>query len=151
VAVAHAIDYMMRNGAEHGFVCANLAYQLKRYLADHPVGLCFVGTGFDLARSITMDVAVLLDSHDIPIEPIRAAPDLAVRVIAPTDNFEEIETEAEMLQAAGTRHIWIIRPRVRMATVHRAGHELRVLGESETLEAEDILPGLSIRIADLFS
>jgi Uma2 family endonuclease len=142
---------MTRNGAEHGFVCANIAYHLNLYLMLHPVGRCFVGTGFDLARSISMDVAVVLDTDLIPIEPFRAAPDLAIRVIAPSDNFDEIETEVEMLQVAGTRHIWIIRPRVRMATIHRAGHELRVLGESETLEAEDILPGFSIRIGDLLS
>ncbi|MGQ0816025.1 MAG: Uma2 family endonuclease [Gemmatimonadota bacterium] len=156
------IDFKPRqpvHGAQHGFVCANIAYELKQYIADNPIGLCFgSGTGFLVSvsppRIVALDAAFVrgerMPEGGLPLTPFAGAPDLAVIVIAPTDKFDEIEADVHDMIDAGTAHVWIMRPRVRMITVHRSRNELAILGETEALTAEDVLPGFSVPVKRVF-
>jgi Uma2 family endonuclease len=146
-------------GAQHGLVSANIVYELKLYLAQHELGQCFgAGTGFitstSPARVVSLDAAVVRNDRikegSIGADVFSGAPDLAVIVIAPNDKFDEIESDTHDLMAAGTGHVWIMRPRVRMITVHRSLNDLQIMGESEFLTAEDILPGFRVPVARVF-
>jgi len=140
-------------GAQHGLVCANITYELKRYLAEHPIGVCFgAGTGFLVhempPRIVSLDAAIVrkdrLPATGVGADVFVGAPDLAVLVVAPTDKFDDVEADIHELMDAGTKHVWILRPRVRMVTVHRPRNELAIVGESELLTAPDVLPGLQL-------
>ena len=147
-------------GAEHGAVCANLTYQMKKYLEEHPIGVCFgAGTGFCLTQEPLVvrmpDVAIVRNEH-IPKEGIPAdffprAPDVAVIVISPTDKFDAISAGVHDFFAAGTRRVWIIRPRVRMITIHRADQDVQIIAETQRLLGEDVLPGLEIPATKIFT
>lgn len=146
-------------GAQHGVVCASISHELKQYLTQNPVAVCFgAGTGFVVhtkpQRIIALDAAVVKNDRipegGVPIEPFPGAPDLAVLVVAPTDKFDEVEAEIHELMDAGTRHVWILRPRVRMITVHRSRTELAIMGDKETLTAEDVLPGFQLPVHRVF-
>lgn len=146
-------------GAQHGLVCANIVYELKLYLAQHQLAQCFgAGTGF--MTSVAPQRVVSLDAAIVRTERIQdgalgpsvfpGAPDLAVIVIAPNDKFDDIEADTHDLMDAGTAHVWILRPRVRMITVHRSHNDLAIMGESEFLVAEDVLPGFRVPVHRVF-
>ena len=146
-------------GAQHGLVCANIVFEFKQYLAQHDIGICLgAGTGFQTstsaARVVSLDAAVVrrerIPEGALGPDVFPIAPDLAVIVIAPNDKFDDIEADTHDLMDAGTGHVWIMRPRVRMITVHRSRNELTILGEKESLVAEDVLPGFHVPVHRVF-
>jgi Uma2 family endonuclease len=146
-------------GAQHGLVCANIVFELKLYLSENPVGVCFgAGTGFvthmDPLSIVSVDAAVVrserIGNDAIGAGAFVGAPDLAVIVVSPDDQFDVVEADTQRLITAGASHVWILRPRVRMVTVHRPNNEMAVLGEPEALLAEDVLPGFKVLVRRVF-
>ncbi len=78
-------------------------------------------------------------------------PDLAVEVISPTDERSDIERKQALYARARVPLVWWVDPERRTVTVHRLGQEPEVLGESQTLNGEDVLPGFEIPIERIFS
>jgi Uma2 family endonuclease len=50
---------------------------------------------------------------------------------------------------AGTRRVWVIDPETRTATIHRSLMDVRVIGEADLLDGEDVVPGFACRLADV--
>ena len=122
-------------GAEHGVVCANIVHQVNLFLDHNPLARCFApGTAFLLreepALTRTPDVAIvrneLIPAEGIPIGPFKGAPDVAVIVVSPTDKFDEISGRVHDFFEAGTKRVWIVRPRVRMVTIHRSEQDVQI-------------------------
>lgn len=78
------------------------------------------------------------------------APDLAVEVLSPEDRPSEVLRKVSRFLEAGTRLVWVLHTERRTVTVYRANGEVVVLGVEDTLSGEDVLPGFSCRVADLF-
>ena len=51
---------------------------------------------------------------------------------------------------AGARQVWVLAPGVRSATIYRVDGSARLLREGDYLDAEDVLPGLRIPLAEIF-
>ena len=146
-------------GAEHGAVCANLIYLINHFLEQHPIARCFApGTAFQLRADPplvhTPDIAIvrneLIPAEGLPIGPFQGAPDVVVMVVAPTDKFDEVLTRVQDYFDAGTRRVWIVRPRVKMVTVHRTIQDVQIIAETQTLNGGDVFPGLEIPLAKVF-
>jgi Uma2 family endonuclease len=144
-------------GAEHGLVCANLVHHICAFLDHHPIARCFgAGTGFQLADELvrTPDVGIVRNEHlpkdGIPIGFFVGAPDIAVIVVSPTDKFDEIAANVHDYFEAGTRRVWIVRPRVKMVTIHRTEQDVQIIAATQSLNAADVLPGLEIPLAKIF-
>ncbi len=57
----------------------------------------------------------------------------------------------KMTQAAGARVVWLVHPELREVEVwDSASGPVRVVGDGDTLESRDLLPGFSYRVSDLF-
>ena len=82
---------------------------------------------------------------------ILGAPDLAVEVLSPTDNPVDIQQKVRDFLEAGTRLVWLVAPQAKVVTVYRPDGSARLLRDHEALDGEDVLPGLSIRLADIFA
>jgi Uma2 family endonuclease len=81
---------------------------------------------------------------------IRGAPDLAVEVISPSDRYTEVaEKIAEWLEH-GVRMVVVVDPRRKTVDVHRPGQPTRTLGMNDVLDGEDVVPGWSLAVRDLF-
>ncbi len=146
-------------GAEHGAVCANLIHGICRFIDQHPIARCFApGTAFQLREEPLLiqqpDIAIvrneLIPADGLPLGPFVGAPDIAVLVVAPTDKFDEVLTRVNNYFEAGTRRVWIVRPRVKMVTVHRTLQDVQIVAETETLSGSDVFPGLEIPLAKVF-
>jgi Uma2 family endonuclease len=79
------------------------------------------------------------------------APELAVEVVSPSDSAEDLEVKVEQYLQSGSRQVWIAYPKTKRIYVFRPGTQPMVLDETQTLEGGDLLPGFSMKVADLFS
>lgn len=86
------------------------------------------------------------------LQPIPTlAPDLAVEVLSESNTPAEIDQKLREYFQSGTRLAWVIDPRARAAAVYHApGEPTRVLSESDTLDGEQVVPGFTLPVADLF-
>ena len=100
---------------------------------------------------IALKFALLLMRHVDTEKFWPGAPDLAVEVISPSDNYTEVEERVVDWLQAGTRMVVVVNPRQRRVMVHRAHSDVQVLGEGDTLEGGDVVPGWRLTIAELFA
>jgi Uma2 family endonuclease len=147
-------------GAEHGVVCANIVHLINQFLDRHPIARCFApGTGFVLREDPeivrTPDVGIVRNEHipadGLPIGFFKGAPDVAVIVVSPNDKFDEVAARVRDYFEAGTRRVWIVRPRVKMVTVHRTEQDVQIIADTQSLNASDVFPGLEIPLAKIFA
>ncbi len=79
------------------------------------------------------------------------APDLAVEILSPNNTVEEIDTKIVDYFENGARLVWTINPRLRYVLVYRGAREPdRLLKSTNSLEGEDVVPGFSLPLAELF-
>lgn len=77
-------------------------------------------------------------------------PDLVAEVISPNDLAYDVEVKVNEWLAAGVRLLWVVNPPVRQVRVHRADGSAALIKEDEQLSGEDVVPGFSCRVGDLF-
>ncbi|MBA2447501.1 MAG: Uma2 family endonuclease, partial [Chloroflexi bacterium] len=51
----------------------------------------------------------------------------------------------------GVRLVFVVNPRRRTVAVHRSGQPVRILGLDDVLDGEDVVPGWTLAVRDLFS
>jgi len=91
-----------------------------------------------------------LPDEKIPKGHIRIAPELAVEVVSPHDLYSEVTVKVDEYLAAGVPLVWVIDPETRSVSVSRQDGSTEVLRDHETLSGEDLIPGFSCSVADLF-
>ncbi len=77
-------------------------------------------------------------------------PDLAVEVVSPTNDFDEVLQKVSEYFAAGVGLVWVVIPSRRQVYVYHSETDLRVLPLSDHLDGEDVLPGFRFSVAELF-
>jgi Uma2 family endonuclease len=78
------------------------------------------------------------------------APDLAVEILSPSNRRGEMHARVADYLAAGARLVWVIDPKRRSVTVYRTLLAPRRLESHESLDGEDVLPGLLIPLEAIF-
>ncbi|GBD36014.1 hypothetical protein HRbin36_01131 [bacterium HR36] len=133
--VAILMDYARRTGG--GVLCNNPGLVLSR----NP----------DTVRA--PDVAYCREA--VPLQEVSAGlparlPQLVVEVVSPTDRPNEVVRKVQQYLRAGIAMVWVVDPEDRTVGVYRRGREPQVLGEGEVLSGEEVLPGFSVAVAELF-
>jgi Uma2 family endonuclease len=148
-------------GALHGRVTGRISFRLADYVRQHAGGEVLVGdAGFilrlprDPERVRGPDVAFVSDKRlpggHLPEGFLEGAPDLAVEVLSPGDNPVEVQQRVRDFLEGGARLVWVVAPRVSTVTVYRADGPARLLMDNEVLDGEDVLPGLTISLGEVF-
>jgi Uma2 family endonuclease len=78
------------------------------------------------------------------------APDLAVEVVSPHDRYPEVDAKVAEWLTHGTRMVLVVNPRRRVVAVHRPQRAGRELTETDVLDGEDIVPGWTLPVRDIF-
>ena len=81
---------------------------------------------------------------------VRIVPDLVIEVISPNDLAWEVEAKVAEYIRAGVPLMWVIYPDTRTVWRYRASDEATRLGIGDALSGEDILPGFTCPVADVF-
>lgn len=145
-------------GGEHGEISVLLSASLLSHVRANHLGRVYAETGFLLATDPdtvrASDVAFV--SRDRPQGTTRirgyihGAPDLAIEVISPNDLYTEVaEKVAEYLEH-GTRLVLIVNPRRPNVAVHRPNQPVRILTVDDVIDGEDVVPGWSLPVRELF-
>jgi Uma2 family endonuclease len=79
------------------------------------------------------------------------APDLVVEVMSPSDSDRALAAKVRDYLDAGVRLAWVVNPQTRTLAVHRPGRGHLLLRESDELSGEDVLPGFTCAVGDLFA
>ena len=146
-------------GGEHGSVAMHLAASLYQAVSAHNLGRVYAAeTGFLLATNpdtvLAPDAAFIRQERVVQMGHITgfipAAPDLAVEVISPYDTYTEVEEKVSLWLQHGTQMVVVVNPRRRGVTVYRPGRPVLFLTEHDELSGNDVVPGWSVRIQDLF-
>ncbi|MBE0609309.1 MAG: Uma2 family endonuclease [Dehalococcoidia bacterium] len=82
---------------------------------------------------------------------LTVVPDLVVEVVSPGDEIEAFEAKLDEYRAAGIPLIWVIYPGTRRAHVLGTSRPRTEIAPDGSLDGEDVLPGFSCKLAELFS
>lgn len=142
----------------HGRVCANVAFVLETYVRRRRNGYITTNdAGVILEREPDTvrgpDVALYEDaSRFAELHPKygEVPPRLAVEVLSPNDKARQVMNKITDYLTSGVALVWLIDPEDRTVTVYRRDRGPARIEEKGELVAEDILPGLSCPVAELF-
>jgi Uma2 family endonuclease len=145
-------------GHEHGRVAARLTSSLGLFVDEHDLGAVYAAeTGFLLARNPDTvrapDVAFVRADRLAAVSAegfFPGPPDLAVEVVSPSDSYSAVEEKVFEWLDAGCRAVVVLDPRRQVATVYRSRQNISLLSPPDLLSAEDLVPGWSVPLAQLF-
>ena len=79
-------------------------------------------------------------------------PDLCIEVASPSNSRRDrlLSNKAQMWLDFGAQEVWVLNPEDITVTRYRPGQTPAVLGENDILDGEELLPGFSIPVWQLF-
>ena len=80
----------------------------------------------------------------------QVAPDVVVEVVSPSNTFREMTEKVQLYLAAGSSQAWVVEPIGQVITVYHADGSARVYRMGDEIDCSDFLPGLRLRLADIF-
>ena len=150
---------MPQSKPRHGQVCMNIGFLLKLHANQHNLGHVFsndaaiiTGRNPDTVRGA--DVGFI--SYDkVPRGPLPdgflpAPPDLVVEVRSPTDRWKDIMKKVIEYLDAGVTVVCVLDPTTETARICRSDRDEEQLKNGDPLTFEDVLPGFSAPLKQLF-
>ena len=146
-------------GGRHGYTAMNSGIILGGHVRSNRLGRVFAAeTGFILRRDPDTvrapDLAFVSQSRlsvdEIPDSFIDLIPDLVVEVVSPGDTRREVREKVEDWLRAGVRLVWVLYPATRSAVAYRSPDDITHLTAGDSLNGEDVVPGFTCQVAELF-
>ncbi len=149
---------MSQAGLEHGEIAARLFTPLRSFVVERKLGIVVAAsTGFWMkpGNARSPDIGFIARERLRGRRPTKkffqGAPDLAVEVISPNDVWQKLNQKIAELFANGTRLAWAISPGDQTVLVYHSAQPDRILKAGDLLDGEDVVPGFSMPVADLFA
>lgn len=143
----------------HGSAVTSLSNRLRRCSDESSIGGAVVCGGVGVERRsrqtlIPVDVAYV-DAETVVSLPktdgfLTAGPTIAGVVVEPYDSAEWTAASTEELLDIGVACVWVADPGFRQVVVRRRGVTPMILGEADTLDGGDVLPGFSVVVGTIF-
>lgn len=158
--VAGRLVTMTPAGGLHGAVGMRLGGALTAYVDEHRLGVVLnADTGFKLesdpdtvrAPDVSFVAQSRISASGLPTGYWQGPPDLAIEVLSPSDSRADLRAKVAEYLRLGVREVWFVEPVERQLTIHRPGETPRTVGEADTLEGGELLPGFRYPLARLFS
>lgn len=150
---------MGNSGAKHGYLAIILSAALFNCVSTQKLGAMFdSSTAFKMksGNKRSPDISFMAKERlqgleDLPDGFLEGAPDLAVEILSPSNTVEEIHNKIVEYFENGSRLVWVIHPKEQYVLVYRSAQSPdRLLKFTDSLDGEDIVPGFTLPIADLF-
>lgn len=130
---------------------------LGDFAESHGLGEVFGEAGYVLARDPDTvrgpDLSFISRERLKDFDDARlfsGAPDLAVEILSPSNRRGEMHAKVADFLAAGARLVWVVDPKRKSVTTYRTLLSPRRFGVNDTLDGEDVLPGLMILVEAIF-
>jgi Uma2 family endonuclease len=139
----------------HGVIQGNVVYEINAYLRVHPIGLVGNNANYRLwperaTESRAPDVSFVLKDR-LPQNLQRylpIVPDLAVEILSPGNDFEDMMEKVDDYLAQGAKLVWVVICRRREVLVCTAQSKYIV---KDKLTAPELLPGFELAVKDIFA
>jgi Uma2 family endonuclease len=146
-------------GYDHGRIASRIFLRLGIHVEQHGLGEVHGGdTGFQIRQNpdtVRAPNVAFIASARIPATRVsgffQGPPDLAVEVISPNDRTSQVAAKIQDWLDAGCRTVWVVDPELHTVTVYRSRSNIVVLRATEQLSGDDIVPGFTIAVAELFA
>jgi Uma2 family endonuclease len=155
----HAVEKPAK-GAECAVVAMTIASHLGNHVAANNLGsLLGADAGYRInggsaqrVRKVTLSFVTRgrFPGNRPPRGNSPIPPDLAVELVSPTDTAEDIESRVADFMSVGVRLFGVVYPASRSVWVLRADGSAARLTGTQPLSGEDVVPGFSRAVADLF-
>ena len=151
---------MSPTGSLTGEKNSDLNYQLQFWNRSWGLGKVFdSSTGFKLSNGATRSPDVswieigrwqsIPKAQQRRFAPID--PDFVIELMSPTDDRLELQQKMVEYIKCGVKLGWLICPDEKQVEIFRQGEKKKILDNPSSLSGEDILPGLTVDLADIFS
>ena len=145
-------------GYRHGLVAFAIAARIGEFVRVNDLGVVVAAeTGFKLFSNpdtVRAADAAFLSRDRAPDPPppgyLALAPDLVVEILSPNDRAGEVQAKVSDWLTAGSRLVWVIDPGRKRAVVYCEDGSVDLLANDDTLSGEDVLPGFSCSLADVW-
>ncbi|MBI5348463.1 MAG: Uma2 family endonuclease [Chloroflexi bacterium] len=144
----------------HGVLANNISFLITQHVKKNRLGeVTAAETGFLLSRdpdTVRAADVGFISAARIPAAGVpqtgywHLAPDLAVEVVSPNDDPDDIQEKLEEYLNAGTKMVWVIYPKRKSVAVYRTVHESKILRGEEKLLGEDVLLGFECKVREIF-
>ncbi|MEG4809022.1 Uma2 family endonuclease [Microcoleus sp. F8-D3] len=150
---------MGNSGAKHGYVAVILSAALFNCVSTRKLGAIFdssIAFKMKSGNKRSPDVSFMAKERlkgldDLPDGFLEGAPDLAVEILSPGNTVAEIHDKLVEYFENGARLVWVIHPQEQYVLVYRSSQEPdRLLKSTQCLDGEEIVPGFTLPIAELF-
>jgi len=150
---------MGNSGALHGYICSLLVAALASDVLPKKLGVILdSSTAFKMKNGDrrSPDISFFAKERlqgmtELPTGFLDGAPDLAIEVLSPGNTVEEIHDKLVEYFENGTRLAWIVHPTEHYVLVYRSAQEPdRLLKSVDSLDGEEVIPGFTFPVADLF-
>jgi len=147
-------------GAEADWIGTTLIGLLQPFCRANKLGRVYgAATGYQCFPShpkrvrlpdVSFVAAGRLPGDRIPEGYIPIAPDFAAEVVSPKERYEKVQQKIMDYKDARIRLIWVISPKSRTVLIRRLDGTCAEVGEAGELSGEDVIPGFTCKVADLF-
>lgn len=146
-------------GFIEAYLATSVATKLANFAQEHDLGIV---VGADAMLRMTggnvrlPDVSFVawddLPGGKIPSEAVgKFAATLVVEVLSPSNSKAEMRRKRQEYFTSGTKLVWEFDLKLRSVSVFTSPETVRTLGEQETLDGGDVLPGFALSLASLFA
>lgn len=150
---------MTPTGYFHGVVEFRLAAKLVGYADQTGRGIAFGGEAGILIRRNpdtvrAADAAFISNERSARRSPsssyLDVAPELVVEILSPDDRWSDVMEKLSDYFSAGVDAAWVLDPKRKEIYVYRSLNEVQRFGQGQILTDEELLPGFSLSLDDLF-
>ena len=150
---------MSPTGSQSGKRNGDLFGQVWYWNRQSKAGVVFdSSTGFKLSNRATRSPDVswiaierwnsLSDKQKRGFAPID--PDFIIELMSPTDDLSTIQQKMIEYINCGIKLGWLINPDEKQVEIYRLGKDKEMLDNPSSLSGEDILPGLTVDLTNIF-
>lgn len=143
-------------GCWEGLIAANIIVLLAAFVNPRKLGAVFGADSTLRMKSgrIRLPDVSFVSSDRLPqtLAPVPSlAPDLAIEVLSESNTAGEMRQKLAEYFQSGTRLAWLVDPGTRSVSVYTTPDSSpSVVSEAGSLDGGVVLPGLTIRVADMF-
>jgi Uma2 family endonuclease len=81
-------------------------------------------------------------------------PDFVIELVSPSDiknqRYEDLQAKMQEYLDNGVKLGWLIEPSAKIVEIYRFGQQVEILNNPQTLSGEDVLPGFTLDLSEIF-
>lgn len=140
---------------EHCRIAGNLTILLGQYVKANQLGVVCTEGGYKLESEpdtvLGPDVSFVARNRVVrPDGYYLGAPDVAIKVLSPSDRRSRVEWKTNLWLTLGAKSVWVVNPKHRTVEVVRAAGEKMLFRESDEL-VDDTVPGFRVAVSEIFN